>query len=207
MLLLSIFIGSCNGLGKTERLSSDPDVSLNQPKTMQARLTEVNTPGLETLLKISKLIRCIFQDKSGICWFGTEGLGVCRYEPATGGCNGGGVCRYDPATAELSNFTAEKGLSNEDFLVNSKVTDKSGTLARVWTIAEDNAGNLWFGTIDSGTWRYDGQTLTNFTVKDGLPSDAILFIFEDKAGKLWFGTDGEGVCKFDGKYFPELHKK
>lgn len=163
MLLLSIFIGSCNGLGKTERLSPDPDVSLNQPKTMQARLTEVNTPGSETLLKISKLIRCIFQDKSGICWFGTEGLGVCRYEPATGGCNGGGVCRYDPATAELSNFTAEKGLSNEDFLVNSKVTDKAGTLARVWTIAEDNSGNLWFGTDGGGVCKFDGKYFPDFT--------------------------------------------
>ena len=83
---------------------------------------------------------------------------------------------------------------------------KPGTLARVWTIAEDKTGNLWFGTIDAGAWRYDGKSLTNFTVKDGLGSNAIWTIYKDKAGNLWFGTDGGGVCKYDGKSFIDFKK-
>lgn len=48
------------------------------------------------------------------------------------------------------------------------MSDKHGTLARVWTINEDNNGNLWIGTIDACVWRYDGKNLTNYTTKDGL---------------------------------------
>lgn len=165
----------------------------------------------------------ILEDRSGNLWFGTESRGVCRYdgksftyftEKGLGaaavrtifqdkvgdlwfGNNGGGAYRYDGKS--LVNFTNENGLSNPDFL--KTLEGKAGTLARVWTIAEDKAGNLWFGTIDAGAWRYDGKTLTNFTVKDGLGSNAIWTIYKDKTGALWFGTDGGGVSKFDGRSF------
>jgi ligand-binding sensor domain-containing protein len=126
-------------------------------------------------------VRCIFEDKDGTLWFG---------------CNGTGVFRYDGKS--LTNFTEEKGLGNSDFINNINAAGKPGTLARIWTIAEDKTGNIWFGTIDAGAWRYDGKTLTNFTMKDGLTSNVIETIVKDKDGTLWFGTDGGGVCKFGG---------
>ncbi len=132
----------------------------------------------------------MFQDKSGNLWFGN---------------NGGGLYRYDGKS--LINFTEEKGLGNSEFIKGLKMTDQPGTLARVWTIAEDKAGNLWFGTIDAGAWRYDGKTLTNFTMKDGLTSNAICTIYKDKTGTLWFGTHTGGVCKFNGKSFINFRRK
>ncbi|MGB3075409.1 MAG: two-component regulator propeller domain-containing protein, partial [Chitinophagales bacterium] len=74
-------------------------------------------------------------------------------------------------------------------------------LARVWTINEDNNGNLWIGTYDAGVWRFDGENLTNYTSIDGLTSNAINTIYKDRKGELWFGTDGAGVCKFNGISF------
>jgi ligand-binding sensor domain-containing protein len=168
-------------------------------------------------------VYCSMKDKKGNLWLGTQTLGVCRYDGKTFtwftekglsgpavralfedrngnmwfGNNGNGLFRYDGKN--LINFTEEKGLGNPDFLKTAK--SKQGTLARVWTINEDNSRNIWIGTYDSGVWRYDGKNLTNYTTKDGLTSNAINTIFKDNNGELWFGTDGAGVCKFNGISF------
>ena len=171
----------------------------------------------------------ILKDKKGNLWIGTQGQGVCRFDgksftwfsekglagPAVlalfedkkgniwFGNNGSGLFCYDGKS--LSNFTHVKGLSNAEF----KTTGKSGpgTLARIYSINEDKTGNLWFGTVDAGVWRYDGINLTNYTTKNGLTSNAINTIYKDKNGDLWFGTDGDGICRFNGKTFEKFEVK
>lgn len=168
-------------------------------------------------------VYCILKDKQGNCWFGTQAEGVCKYDGKTlswltekglagpavlaifedrkgnvwFGNNGGGLFRYDGKS--LTNITEEKGLNNVDFRVSGK--PGLGTLARVYAINEDNSGNIWIGTVDAGVWRYDGNNLTNYTTKDGLPSNAVNTIYKDKKGELWFGTDSDGLCKFNGRTF------
>lgn len=51
---------------------------------------------------------------------------------------------------------------------------------------------------------YDGKTLTNYTAKDGLESNAIWTIYKDKKNNLWFGTEGAGVYTFNGKSFEKF---
>ncbi|MGL4596775.1 MAG: ligand-binding sensor domain-containing protein [Bacteroidia bacterium] len=164
----------------------------------------------------------IMKDRAGNIWFGTQSLGVCRYDGKTFrwfsddglggpavralfedkngmiwfGNNGGGLFRYDGKT--VTNFTREKGLNNDAFFK----TGASGphTLARVWSINEDKNGVLWVATIDAGVWRYDGKNLINFTTLEGLPSNTVNTIYKDKKGELWFGTE-KGVCKFNGTSF------
>ncbi|MES2799643.1 MAG: two-component regulator propeller domain-containing protein [Bacteroidota bacterium] len=171
----------------------------------------------------------ILKDKKGNVWFGTQAEGVCKYDgkaltwlkekglsgPAVlalfedsksilwFGNNGAGLFRYDGKT--LTNFTEEKGLSNADFSASGK--PGLGTLARVYSINEDNAGNIWVGTVDAGIWKYDGNSLINYTTKDGLTSNAVNTIYKDKNGTLWFGTDSNGVCKFNGTKFTEFKIK
>lgn len=171
-------------------------------------------------------VYCILKDKQGNVWFGTQAEGVCRsdgktltwfkekglagpavlgiFEDSKGnlwfGNNGAGLFRYDGTT--LINFTEEKGLNNADFRVSGKLG--LGTLARVYSINEDNYGNIWVGTVDAGVWKYDGNNLTNYTTQDGLTSNAVNTIYKDKKGELWFGTDGNGICKFNGTKFTEF---
>lgn len=181
-------------------------------------------------------VYCMLKDKKGNLWFGTQSMGVCRYDPSASlkaggktftwftekglagpailglfedkngnmwfGNNGSGLFRYDPSTALLTNITEEKGLSNKEFRVAGK--SAPGTLARVYSINEDNNGNLWIGTVDAGVWRYDGNHLKNYTTNDGLTSNAVNTIYKDKKGELWFGTDGAGVCKFNGISFTKF---
>lgn len=166
------------------------------------------------------------KDKKGNLWFGTQGMGVCRYdgksftwftekglagsavlalfEDQNGnlwfGNNGAGLFRYDGKT--LTNVTDEKGLGNPEFKRNGK--PGPGTLARIYAINEDDGGGLWIGTVDAGAWHYDGNRFMQYTTKDGLASNAVITIYKDKKGVLWFGTEGEGLFNFNGQFFTKF---
>lgn len=189
-----------------------PEVTANASTSRQAP-TQLSAYGVYSLLK----------DRNGNWWFGTQARGVCRFDGKsftwfTGsglkgpavlalfesrdgtlwfGNNGRGLFRYDGK--DLTNVTEEKGLANPEFIRNGRVLP--GTLARVLSLNEDNAGNLWIGTADAGVWRYDGESLINYTPADGLPDCAIETIYLDKQGQLWFGTNGDGVYKFNDRRF------
>lgn len=64
----------------------------------------------------------------------------------------------------------------------------------------DSKGYLWIGTYGGGLSRFDGNSFTNYTTKDGLNGNSIYSIYEDRTFNLWIGTDN-GVNKFDGKHF------
>lgn len=185
-----------------------------QPETYTPSLNDMNRP---------YSVYCTLIDKSGNVWFGTQEKGVCRYDGKSfifftgqgldkaavrtlfqdnkgniwAGNNGAGLFRYNGNS--FTNFTDEKVLANRDFLKNLKA--KEGTLARPWTINEDDNNNLWIGTIDAGVWRYDGKNLTNYTTKDGPADNSIWTIYKDKNGELWFITGGESIFKFNGNTF------
>ena len=67
-------------------------------------------------------------------------------------------------------------------------------------IFQDRKGNFWFATAFSGLSKFDGDTLTKFTIPDGLPHNTILDLTEDKEGNVWVATRN-GVSKHDGKSF------
>lgn len=77
-------------------------------------------------------------------------------------------------------------------------TQGSNAYQNVHCGLQDKAGNLWFGTTGEGVYRYDGNSFTQFTVKDGLTSNTIWSVLEDKTGKIWLGT-ANGICCYDGK--------
>jgi ligand-binding sensor domain-containing protein len=70
--------------------------------------------------------------------------------------------------------------------------------ARFFSALEDTKGHLWFGTIGSGVYRYDGTNFRNFTTKDGLPNNEVTWIYEDKAGHIWFGVNG-GASRYNAR--------
>ena len=78
----------------------------------------------------------------------------------------------------------------------------SPRFASFWDVLEDRKGNLWFGTRDSGVYRYNGKSFQHFTTKDGLASNMALHIYEDRAGNIWFGAS-----RYDGKSFRNFTTK
>lgn len=68
---------------------------------------------------------------------------------------------------------------------------------QVRSMAQDNYGNMWFGS-DDGLTKYDGKFFYHYTKKQGLNNNLILSIFEDKNKNIWAGSFRGGATKFDG---------
>lgn len=136
--------------------------------------------------------RCVFEDSKGRLWIGNNGIGVVMREGDT-----------------TINFTQAQGVGRRDPRSgSSETTPRSGdapagqpSLHRVFSIGEDRNGNIWFGTIEQGAWRYDGTTLRQFTEADGLHTKQVTAIYTDHRGDLWLG--GNGAFKFNGTVFEQ----
>ena len=146
--------------------------------------TIINDETLGFDRKIEPLhIRSIFEDSKGRLWIGNNGIGVLLKD-------GDSIINFSNKNNLIHPYSKRNG-------------DKSpqGTLEHVFTIAEDNKGNIWFGDRDAGIWKYDGKAMKNYAKIDGLTSDFALSIYEDKNGELWFGMADGNIYKFNGQTF------
>lgn len=98
------------------------------------------------------------------------------------------------------NFSKQNGLIHKKSLKNGSHSPL-GTLEHVFVITEDSEGNIWFGDRDTGAWKFDGKTMTNYTVDSTLSSPMIWCIYNDRNNNLLFGMEKGNVYKFNGKSF------
>ena len=158
-------------------------------------------------------IRGILQEESGAMWFATSG-GVSRYEAGVftnfttaDGLSADsvwnimqdgrgtiwastheGLCRYDGKM--FMPFPIPRiAIENPTSRFSPKV---------VFGLGEDTEGNLWFGTDGEGVHKFDGESFTSFTAKDGLASNQVRSVLGDRNGSVWVGTNGGGVSRIDG---------
>lgn len=128
-------------------------------------------------------IRSILEDSKGNLWIGNNGIGVLL--------NKGN---------KIINFSEQQNLIHANSS-RSGGYSPPGTLEHVFAISEDLEGNIWFGDRDTGAWRYDGKTMTNFTQADGLSNPFAQTIYTDKKGIVWLGLGNGDLFKFNGKTF------
>lgn len=87
----------------------------------------------------------------------------------------------------------------------------------IMVVFQDKKNNHWFGSQRSGLYRYDGTTVTHYTMDDGLFGNQIGGIQEDKAGNLYITATQElfippdtrpsyptRINRFDGRVFSTL---
>jgi len=124
-------------------------------------------------------VRSVYEDSKGRLWIGNNWIGL--------------LMRVGGTTI---NVTDALGKDQID-------PDGEPQPFRVFSIGEDRDGNIWFGTVDRGVWRYDGESLRQYTEKDGLETTGVFAITTDRNGDLLVG--GNGVFRFDGTRFERLY--
>lgn len=76
---------------------------------------------------------------------------------------------------------------------------------QISSIAEDDLGNLWFGTMDfGGLFQYDGKRFFIYSDEFGLADNLINCLVADKDGLLYIGTPN-GLSTFDGASFEVVY--
>lgn len=128
-------------------------------------------------------IRSVLADSKGRIWIGNNGIGLLLKEGDT-----------------ITNFSEKNNLIHP---TSTRRGDKSqsGTLEHVFAIEEDSEGNIWFGDRDTGVWKYDGKTFTNYLVSDNPSKPMIWTIYKDNDNNLLFGMADGNIFKFNGKAF------
>jgi ligand-binding sensor domain-containing protein/serine phosphatase RsbU (regulator of sigma subunit) len=150
-------------------------------------------------------IGCIFKDREGNLWFGTNGVGVSFYNGKSfqsygvgQGLNSSVVsCIAEDSKGNFwlgsrSGLCCYDGKYFRTFVATDGLSDNS-----IQDIKKDGKGNLWFAT-GHGVSRYDGKSFVNYTTADGLANNYVACIYIDGKGKLWFGTGRGGISYYDG---------
>ena len=135
--------------------------------------------------------RCVFEDRRGNVWIGNNGIGVLLWD----GTN-------------VTDFTQLHGLGRAGRQAG-RMTPLPGDLLgdgpsmhRVFSIGEDRDGHVWFGTVESGAWRYDGKTVRHFGAAEGLTTNDVFGIYRDRNDDLWLA--GHGVFRWNGTSFERV---
>ena len=65
---------------------------------------------------------------------------------------------------------------------------------------------MWISVKHEGIYKYDGNSLTNYSKKDGLLSNGIMTIFEDSKSRIWCGGV-LGIYRLDGNRFVNITRE
>jgi len=98
----------------------------------------------------------------------------------------GGLIQFNPVTETLKIFRHH---SSDLTTISHDIT---------WPFYEDKNGFIWIGTVGGGLNVFDPskELFRAFTMKDGLPGNAVISMIDDNDGKTWIGTyDGLASCK------------
>ncbi len=127
-------------------------------------------------------------------WFSTLARGVI-------GFNGDSFIYPEANQSKSSLLKKVFQESSHELFTTPTFTDQLDSIIRFWVMEQDQEGALWLGTLDTGLWYYNGTSLLNYTINDGLSSNAITSIHKDQKGNLWIGTADGKVCIYNGKSF------
>lgn len=171
-------------------------------------------------------IYSIYQDQKGNIWFGTNPVGVCRYDGKSfewiteedvtefrkEGANGVRSILEDKnadfwfnTEFRYSVYDSTKLISNKFYTRHKSIGGLDGKIESnldeyLSSVIDDN-NNLWFVTYLDGVWKYDGMKITHYAVQDNLKDISLFSIYKDNNGDLWLGTHENGAYKFNGETF------
>jgi ligand-binding sensor domain-containing protein len=171
----------------------------------------------------------IYKDRMGNVWFGTNPSGVCRYNGKTfewitendvtefrnEGANGVRSIAEDANGDFWFNTEYRYSVYDTDTLNNRAFYSrqesiggldgkKDSDLDEYISIVRDHSNNLWIATYRSGVWKYDGTSVTHYSVQHDAKDVTVFSIYQDDRGDLWLGTHDNGAYKFNGTAFEKF---
>ena len=171
----------------------------------------------------------IYKDRKGNLWFGTNPIGVCRYngksfewiteedvtEFRNEGANGVRSILEDKngdfwfnTEYRYSIYESTTLNSNKFYTRHKSIGGLDGKMDSnldeyLSSVIDDN-NNLWFVTYLDGVWKYDGTKITHYPIQEKSKQISLFSIYKDNNGELWLGTHENGTYKFNGTTFEKF---
>lgn len=167
----------------------------------------------------------IYRDQQGYMWFGTNPLGVCRWNGATHDW----ISESDvtelhdgPANGVRSIAQDREGMFWFNTLYRYKVNDNSvnaaqfytkeknignlegtadGVLTEYLSIVSDEQQHLWIVTYKNGVWEFDGNNTIQHHIHENGKPIPLFSVYKDLEGSLWLGSPEHGAWKWNGASF------
>lgn len=100
--------------------------------------------------------------------------------------------------------TTMKQVNTSNVLTGKSVNELGKS---IMVIYQDRNNIYWFGSWETGIYKYDGETLINYNIEHGLANNRIDEIKEDQSGNLYFVSchPTSTITKFDGNTFNILN--
>ena len=171
----------------------------------------------------------IYKDRKGHIWFGTNPVGVCRYDGKSfdwiteedvtefhnEGANGVRSIVEDKngdfwfnTEQRYSVYDSLKLKSTKFYTRHESIGSLDGKntsgLNEFLSTVRDNNANLWFVTYRNGVWKYDGTKITHYPIQVNSKDIEVFSIYKDNNGELWLGTHENGAYKFNGTTFEKF---
>lgn len=139
------------------------------------------------------------EDHLGNIWIGTNDNGTLKFIPQTGvfthiGCASSLDIHalYEDKNgkmwigSECGLFSVNQGMEKTE----SKMNRNMGGQPIIYSITEDNYGQLWIGTLSDGVYVFNKneKLLTHLYTKNQLASNTINHIIKDADGGIWIAT-------------------
>ena len=171
-----------------------------------------------------KMIRCFLRDREGHLWVGTYD-GLFRFPSGSRG--GNPDMHYHHEIKEVHSLSGDqiRALLEDrrgDIWVATtfglnRIDHQTGVVDRIplnqssngensdkvlWSLLEDDLGNLWIGSMSNGIFRLDSSRshlqYFRFDPKNSnsLSRNEVLTLFQDSGGRIWVGTFGGGLNLF-----------
>ncbi len=103
-------------------------------------------------------------------------------------------------------FASWEGILGYNGKFFTNFTNKYGLRRyHVFSVLEDRKGNIWFGTIGAGVYKYDGKSFMNIATGHGLAYDRTTCIYEASDEKIYVGTEN-GISIIDGRIVQNITK-
>lgn len=173
----------------------------------------------------SQRVLSIIQAKNGDFWLGTDAEGAYRYD----GENFQSYLKFEGRLQPddnkysncITNIIEDKkshiwigsfthgGLNefNGKTMIHHPLVDGYGD-GMISTSYRDRKGNLWFGTRNSGIYRYDYHHFQNIKDEKSDEQIAMASVIEDKNGVIWIGSFArKGVYQYDDESFLPIEIK
>jgi ligand-binding sensor domain-containing protein len=155
----------------------------------------------------NQFILDILQDRNGNLWFSSwNGGGVWKY-------NGKDFKNFVPSADYYKTNQDKRGISNTktpwNNISNNSFASSQDYISddMIFSMTEDNLGNIWFATRDHGICRYDGKIFTSIGKNEGFNSRGATAILQLDDNSFWITTGDSGVWHYEGKTFKNFTEK